>query len=605
MVQKIKGSQIEGGTIGADELEPTAVTPGVYGDTSNVPQITIDQDGRITAVTEIAISGAGLTVEEQDGAPTVSGVTTIKVTNGTLTDDGGGEVSINTGGGGISDGDKGDITVSSSGAVWTIDNDVVTNAKAANMATDTIKGRATAGTGDPEDLTALPFAFTGDVTRAADSNSQVIANDAVTNAQLANVATDTIKGRATAGTGDPEDLTSLPFAFTGDVTRPADSNVQTLAAGSASVLNSGTLPAGRMPALTGDVTTSVGAVATTIANDAVSYAKMQNVSAASRILGRGSDAGAGNVEELTLGAGLSLVNTEIAATGTAAVLDVNVTEVGNVGSGEDNLITYSVVANTLGVNEEYLHFVASGIFAANGNNKTVKVYLGSTLLFSTGAVAFNGADWTIEGWIVREGASVQKCITKFNSSSTLLPASSDYVGATEDLTTTLTFKLTGEATSNNDIVQELLVVEKGGGAGGSSAELASASYKRTAGDYTTTSTTFVDVDSTNLSLTITTGAHRVLIGFSGTVRQSDGNDNIFLDVTVDGTRQGGSIGLIGPRSAVNVDGSFTFLTDVLSAGSHTFKLQWRVLATGTATIAGGSTGELYSQFYVIEQNSGA
>jgi hypothetical protein len=45
---------------------------------------------------------------------------------------------------------------------------------------------------------------TGDVTGAA---ALTIAADAVTNAKLANVATATIKGRATAGTGDPEDLT--------------------------------------------------------------------------------------------------------------------------------------------------------------------------------------------------------------------------------------------------------------------------------------------------------------------------------------------------------------------------------------------------------------
>lgn len=53
----------------------------------------------------------------------------------------------------VSDGDKGDITVSSLGTVYTVDNDVVTNAKLANMATATIKGRVTASTGDPEDLT--------------------------------------------------------------------------------------------------------------------------------------------------------------------------------------------------------------------------------------------------------------------------------------------------------------------------------------------------------------------------------------------------------------------------------------------------------------------
>lgn len=58
------------------------------------------------------------------------------------------------GGGGITDGDKGDITVSLGGLTWTIDNNVVDFAKMADLATARVIGRVTAGTGDPEALTA-------------------------------------------------------------------------------------------------------------------------------------------------------------------------------------------------------------------------------------------------------------------------------------------------------------------------------------------------------------------------------------------------------------------------------------------------------------------
>ena len=51
-------------------------------------------------------------------------------------------------------------------------------------------------------------ALTGDVTATQNNNATTIANDVVTNAKMANMAVNTIKGRITTGTGDPEDLTA-------------------------------------------------------------------------------------------------------------------------------------------------------------------------------------------------------------------------------------------------------------------------------------------------------------------------------------------------------------------------------------------------------------
>jgi hypothetical protein len=51
-----------------------------------------------------------------------------------------------------------------------------------------------------------------------------------------------------------------------------------------------------------------------VANDAITYAKMQNISAASKLLGRG-DSGAGDPQEITLGTGLTMTGTTLAAAG--------------------------------------------------------------------------------------------------------------------------------------------------------------------------------------------------------------------------------------------------------------------------------------------------
>lgn len=155
------------------------------------------------------------------------------------------------------------------------------------------------------------------------------------------------------------------------------------------------------------------------------------------------------------------------AGGGATVLNVNTTPVGNVGTGEDDLITYSVPANTLVADGEYIHFKMGGTFAASINNKRIRVKLGATTLFDTGALAITAAgDWSLEGHIIRTGSATQKCWLEYSSSQTALAASADYVDATEDLTTILVLKATGEATANDDIIQKAMITEKGGGTTG-------------------------------------------------------------------------------------------------------------------------------------------
>lgn len=117
-------------------------------------------------------------------------------------------------------------------------------------------------------------------------------------------------------------------------------------------------------------------------------------------------------------------------------------------------------------------------------------------------------------------------------------------------------------------------------------------YIDEAADYTTSSTSFVDVDTTNaeLTATITTAGGAVMLSFSGMCSQSNANGRIYFDITVDGVALAGNDGIFGAiPSGVNeaYTASFTVVTDVLAAGSHTFVLQWKTSAA-TATLSAGA-----------------
>lgn len=140
-------------------------------------------------------------------------------------------------------------------------------------------------------------------------------------------------------------------------------------------------------------------------------------------------------------------------------LKIDTGAVGNVGVGEDDLISYSVPASVLGANGDYLKIQVWGTFAANANAKRLKAKFGATTLFDTTALAFNNFAWHMDITIIRTSATTQKAIARISTDTVLLTSVSQYTTPAETLSVAVTFKCTGEATANNDVVQEGLIVE--------------------------------------------------------------------------------------------------------------------------------------------------
>jgi Repeat of unknown function (DUF5907) len=257
---------------------------------------------------------------------------------------------------GVTDGDKGDISVSGTGTTWTIDAGAVTYAKMQNVSvSQRILGRNTAGTGPMEELTAatvknlLGLTF-GDLTGTATdaqipdlntlttglTTSRCVETDGTGKLGVAAGACGVSGGStgisgatnhglmvATGGTTG----TSLPVAANGQIpigSAGADP-VLALPQGTANQIRvtpgAGTLVFDLPPAgvtLPGTTTANLGGssnlpLATGVAGR-LPYANLTASTAASRLLGRGA-ASAGDWQEITLGTNLSMSGTTLNATG--------------------------------------------------------------------------------------------------------------------------------------------------------------------------------------------------------------------------------------------------------------------------------------------------
>jgi len=143
----------------------------------------------------------------------------------------------------------------------------------------------------------------------------------------------------------------------------------------------------------------------------------------------------------------------------AAILpSAKITRVGNVGAGEQTLLSIMLPPGIMKNDGDVLRVTAAVQYAANVNNKTTKLYIGANTVAGRGAAPDNGASLFIQGVGVRTNA-VEAQLTGLLTTTlgNLNTTHRDSVAALWN--DPVEIRLTGEGVANNDIVSRLLKVE--------------------------------------------------------------------------------------------------------------------------------------------------
>lgn len=124
-----------------------------------------------------------------------------------------------------------------------------------------------------------------------------------------------------------------------------------------------------------------------------------------------------------------------------------------------------------------------------------------------------------------------------------------------------------------------------------------------AANYSTTSTSFTDVSTSELSLTLTPQTGKVLVGFTGNVYQVATAVRAYFNVAVDGVAAVADDGLLVLQVSANPAlVSFVYLATGLTVASHTFRVQWKTNAgtIGMYSGAGTASFDVHPQLWALE-----
>jgi hypothetical protein len=154
--------------------------------------------------------------------------------------------------------------------------------------------------------------------------------------------------------------------------------------------------------------------------------------------------------------GTSTVFTGLGGTATSIYTAVN----NAAAAGDQDLMTYTLPANSLANDGDRVVITAWGVTAGNVNTKDIKVHFGSDVTYQTGATIFNSVVWKITTVIIRSGATSQVACTLWSAGGTLLTdVSSNTLSQT--CSGAIIIKLTGAsgASAGSDITQRGMTVE--------------------------------------------------------------------------------------------------------------------------------------------------
>jgi len=137
-------------------------------------------------------------------------------------------------------------------------------------------------------------------------------------------------------------------------------------------------------------------------------------------------------------------------------LTTDYTQRGNVDAAETDMTSLTLAADSLSRNGMILRVTSWGTTAANANNKTYKVYLGTSSV--SAVTAANATQWSAVTEIVRDAAGSQLVILMLGLHQMASVYDQDLTFA-EDETTALAVKTTGQGTATNDLIQYMTHVQ--------------------------------------------------------------------------------------------------------------------------------------------------